>query len=121
MKEGLAQGPYVAARAGFEPTTLRWKGIDSTNAPPRPTLMIYESCYTSISVVKITLAAGLVENSSNYDVCEWTSAKGNISVSAEFNFLADPEAARVVLRELRCPATTLVTWELCTKKSFTWV
>jgi len=24
----------VAARAGFEPTTLRSKGIDSTNAPP---------------------------------------------------------------------------------------
>ena len=35
--EGLAQGPYVAARAGFEPTTLRSKGIDSTNVPPRPT------------------------------------------------------------------------------------
>src|SRR6218665_2752567 len=36
--EGLAQGPYVASRAGVEPTTLRFKAIDSTNAPPRPTL-----------------------------------------------------------------------------------
>src|SRR6218665_2621044 len=27
--------PYVAARAGFEPTTLRPKGFNSTNAPPR--------------------------------------------------------------------------------------
>src|SRR6218665_3376057 len=27
----------VAARAGFEPTTFRFKGIDSTNVPPRPT------------------------------------------------------------------------------------
>ena len=35
--EGLAQGPYVASRAGFEHTTLRFKGIDSTNVPPRPT------------------------------------------------------------------------------------
>src|SRR6218665_1987493 len=35
--EGLAQGPCVTAREGFEPTTLRLKGIDSTNAPPRPT------------------------------------------------------------------------------------
>ena len=35
--EGLAQGSYVAARAGFEPTTLQLKGIDSTNAPPYPT------------------------------------------------------------------------------------
>src|SRR6218665_2261412 len=33
--EGLAQGPYVAARAEFEPATLPSKGIDSTNTPPR--------------------------------------------------------------------------------------
>ena len=33
----LAQGPYVAARAGVEPTTLRLKVIDSTKAPSRPT------------------------------------------------------------------------------------
>src|SRR6218665_130256 len=38
--KGLAQGPYVAARVGVEPTTLRLKVIDSTNAPPRPTLFI---------------------------------------------------------------------------------
>ena len=25
--EGLAQGPYLVARVGFEPTTLRMKGI----------------------------------------------------------------------------------------------
>ena len=34
--EGLAQGPYEAAIAGFEPTTLRTKGDESTNEPPRP-------------------------------------------------------------------------------------
>src|SRR6218665_404239 len=34
--KGLAQGPYVAARAGVEPTTLRLTVIDVTNAPPRP-------------------------------------------------------------------------------------
>ena len=33
VSEGLAQGPYMAARAGFEPTTLRSKGVVSTNAP----------------------------------------------------------------------------------------
>src|SRR6218665_1389856 len=33
--KGLAQGPYMAARAGVEPTTLRLKVIVSTNAPPR--------------------------------------------------------------------------------------
>ena len=31
----LAQGSYVAARAGVEPTTLGLKGIDPTKAPPR--------------------------------------------------------------------------------------
>ena len=34
--EGLAQGPYVAARAGLERMTLRTKGDESTNEPPRP-------------------------------------------------------------------------------------
>ena len=33
--EGLVQGPYVAARAGFEPTILRMKGHESTNEAPR--------------------------------------------------------------------------------------
>src|SRR6218665_2056546 len=35
--KGLAQGPYVAARAGVEPTTIRLKVIDSTKAPSRLT------------------------------------------------------------------------------------
>ena len=35
--EGLAQGPRVAARAGLTLTTLRTKGVESTNEPPRPT------------------------------------------------------------------------------------
>src|SRR6218665_2731474 len=39
--EGLAQALYVAARAGFEPMTLRSKGIDTTNAPPCPTHLYY--------------------------------------------------------------------------------
>src|SRR6218665_2100122 len=34
--KGLAQGPYVAARAGVEPTTLWLRVIISTKAPPRP-------------------------------------------------------------------------------------
>src|SRR6218665_2316523 len=35
VKDLLAQGPYVAARTGVEPTTLRLKVIVSTKAPPR--------------------------------------------------------------------------------------
>src|SRR6218665_3879435 len=37
--KGLAQGPYVAARVGVEPTTLQLKVIDSTNAPPPRSFM----------------------------------------------------------------------------------
>src|SRR6218665_2079313 len=33
-REGLGKGPYVAARAGFEPKTLQTKGTESTNEPP---------------------------------------------------------------------------------------
>src|SRR6218665_1873845 len=36
----LAQGPYMAARAGFEPMTLRSNGVVSTNAPPCPTIYL---------------------------------------------------------------------------------
>src|SRR6218665_3410872 len=35
----LAQGPYMAARTGVEPTTLRLKAIDSSKAPPCPMLL----------------------------------------------------------------------------------
>src|SRR6218665_1693805 len=37
--EGLVQGLYVAARVGFEPTTLFTKGDESTNEPSRPTIL----------------------------------------------------------------------------------
>ena len=36
VSEGLAQGPYVAARVGVKPMTLWTKGVDSTNAPHTP-------------------------------------------------------------------------------------
>ena len=49
--EGLAQGPYVSARAEFEPATLRTKGDESTNEPPRPhniVLIEHQSIYNNI-------------------------------------------------------------------------
>ncbi len=39
---------------------------------------------------------------------------GNMSIAAEFNFHADPEAAFVVLDAARCPVV-MVSWELCFK------
>src|SRR6218665_614832 len=43
VSKGLAQGPYVVARAGVEPTTLRLRVVDLTNAPPRPTNFKFSS------------------------------------------------------------------------------
>ena len=37
----LTQGPYKAARAGVEPSTLRLKAIDSTKAPPCSLLYLH--------------------------------------------------------------------------------
>ena len=39
---------------------------------------------------------------------------GNASVTAEFNFHADPEAAHVVIESARC-TVTIVPWETCYK------
>ena len=41
--EGLAQGLYTAAKAGFEPIILRRKGDEYTNEPPRLTTHGHES------------------------------------------------------------------------------
>src|SRR6218665_2103672 len=35
---GLAQGPNMATRVGFEPATRRMKGDESTNEPPHTTI-----------------------------------------------------------------------------------
>ena len=46
--KGLSQGPYMVARAGVEPTTLRLKAIDSTKAPPCPTI-----CSCEMAIVQL--------------------------------------------------------------------
>jgi len=39
VSEGLAQGPYVSARVGFEPPPLRTQGTELPKEPPRHTLV----------------------------------------------------------------------------------
>ena len=43
-----------------------------------------------------------------------TESIGNTSLTAEFNFHADPESAFVVLDKTSCPPY-IVAWELCSK------
>ena len=47
----LPKGPYMAARAGVEPTTFRLRVNASTNAPPCPTNNI-NNISTTISTIK---------------------------------------------------------------------
>ena len=55
--KGLAQGLYIRGgyRAGIEPTTLRLKVIDSTNAPPRPTFLLLIFLFLLVLLVFILL------------------------------------------------------------------
>ena len=48
------------------------------------------------------------------------AAKGNVTMTAEFNFHTDPESAHIVLHELHTPIT-MACWELCLKHSLPWV
>ena len=48
------------------------------------------------------------------------TGRGNVSMSAEFNFYTDPEAAYSAFRDLDTPIT-LIPLELCWKHSFSWV
>ena len=40
MSEGLAQGPYQAARVVFEPATLQMQSTELSTEPPCPTCKI---------------------------------------------------------------------------------
>ncbi|XP_061698386.1 inosine-uridine preferring nucleoside hydrolase [Syngnathoides biaculeatus] len=48
-----------------------------------------------------------------------TESRGNTTVCGEFNFVADPEAAYIVLNEYRCP-TYLACWEFTLYSKLSW-
>ena len=52
--EGLEQDPYVVDRVGFEPATLRTKGVESTNEPLRPTSTVDVVFYGQVLQWKMT-------------------------------------------------------------------
>ena len=45
MREGLAQGPYMAAGVDFEPVTFQTQGTELTTEPPRP--IIFNIAYST--------------------------------------------------------------------------
>ncbi|XP_071758240.1 inosine-uridine preferring nucleoside hydrolase-like [Centroberyx gerrardi] len=48
-----------------------------------------------------------------------TDSRGNTTVCGEFNFVADPEAAYIVLNRYSCP-TYIASWEFSCKNSLPW-
>ncbi|CAD5112351.1 DgyrCDS1585 [Dimorphilus gyrociliatus] len=44
---------------------------------------------------------------------------GNVSRAAEFNFYSDPESAKIVLKEYKCPIT-MICWEPCSECPLSW-
>ncbi|KAG9469831.1 hypothetical protein GDO78_019543 [Eleutherodactylus coqui] len=46
-------------------------------------------------------------------------SRGNTTACGEFNFVADPEAAYIVLNDYLCP-TYIATWEFACRHKFTW-
>uniref|UniRef100_A0A8C3A106 Inosine/uridine-preferring nucleoside hydrolase domain-containing protein n=1 Tax=Cyclopterus lumpus TaxID=8103 RepID=A0A8C3A106_CYCLU len=48
-----------------------------------------------------------------------TESRGNTTVCGEFNFVADPEAAYIVLDRYTCP-TYIATWEFSCRNSLPW-
>ena len=61
--EGLSEDPYVAARAGYEPTTLPLTGIDSTNSPPRPIISLVVFIFDVIIYTCIVMCCGVKRKS----------------------------------------------------------
>jgi inosine-uridine nucleoside N-ribohydrolase len=46
-------------------------------------------------------------------------ARGNCSLTSEFNVFCDPEAAHVILKSFTCPIT-MVTWNVCLESYLSW-
>ncbi|XP_067841905.1 nucleoside hydrolase-like [Heptranchias perlo] len=46
-------------------------------------------------------------------------SRGNAKICSEFNFVADPEAAYIVLNHFACP-TYIATWEYCLRHALPW-
>src|SRR6218665_1683825 len=58
--EELAQYLYLAARAGLDPKTLRTIGVESTNEPPRSTLLFYVHRHLAVAAIHSLLLNGFL-------------------------------------------------------------
>src|SRR6218665_566042 len=70
-REGLAQGSYMVARAGFKPTTHRTKGDESTNDPVCPMLTVILSfCCNTITLHLNTYALTFAIHPCELSLCD---------------------------------------------------
>ena len=89
VSEGLAQGPYMVARAGFDLSTLRSIGVVSANAPPCPSMNLSEASQ-----------------------CERSQEKGRFEVSERWGYIL-PERTGSNGVECLCLKEDLSQWRHC--------
>src|SRR6218665_2562837 len=65
MSEGLAQGPYAAARVEFEPVTLQTQGTEPATEPPYPTHILFP-CAHALGMVHLLLEKPFVVHLCSY-------------------------------------------------------
>lgn len=76
-------------------------------------------CESLASSKKNLLSTFLLQSDGRVCVCV-CAARGNTTVCGEFNFVADPEAAFIVLDRYTCP-THIASWEFSCANSLPWV
>ena len=83
-----AHGPYMAARAGVEPTTLRLKSVFSTKAPPCPTgaTMSYECIWVRVASLISLLFSWTVYSRCPH--CSWVGYEPQMEYSISKPFLS---------------------------------
>ena len=76
ISKGLNQDPYVAARAGVEPTTLRLRIIELTNAQQRPTTLRNNSNSNKIIQIDLQTLTLLLKNLKNLSFFNGSGSTG---------------------------------------------
>ena len=84
MSEGLAKGPYVAARVGFEPVTFWMQGTEPTTEPPHLTMNGLVFKFTLSEFLKCTLKMPCCALE-KYHIVLWPKLLCNVSQKSSVN------------------------------------
>lgn len=95
--------------------------LEYTEKYPREISLICLAPLTNIAVAA-KLSSDFKKNLKDIFIMGGTvQGQGNVTMTGEFNFVADPEAAFTVLNGFSCNNLTICPWELCLKSYLSWV